>query len=171
MGESGGLWQCCQLQPRILVSWRDRCPLPSRTPFHSPHNTMVRRLASQVHRQAARLLRSKYLKEEPAWYQAVLAYPPIPLPSRAPPSRSAFDLPPQRVHERASKNKRYGTPQPLPVHYLEDDVRRQFFKDHPFEAFRPVSLVEGGGVADEHPIIGKEWTRLRQRGRNPSAEE
>jgi hypothetical protein len=31
--------------------------------------------------------------------------------------------------------------------------------------------VEEGGVADEHPINGKEWTKLRQRGRNPSAEE
>lgn len=131
---------------------------------------MVRRLASQVHRQAARLLRSQYLKAEPAWYRAVLAYPPIPLPSRAPPSRTAFDLPPEQ-NQRAPKTKRYGTPQPLPVHYLEDDVRKQFFKDHPFEAFRPVSLVEGGGVADEHPIVGKAWTRLRQRGRNPSAEE
>jgi len=60
---------------------------------------------------------------------------------------------------------------PLPIHYLEDDVRRQFFRDHPFEAFRPVTLVEGGGVADEHPINGQEWTRLRQRGRNPSPED
>ena len=132
---------------------------------------MVRRIPSQVHKQAGRLLRSKYLKDEPAWYQAVLEYPPIPLPSRAPPSRSTYDLPPEKRSQKVAKNRRYGTPQPLPVHYLEDDVRRQFFRDHPFEAFRPVTLVEAGGVADEHPIIGKEWTRLRQRGRNPSPEE
>lgn len=31
--------------------------------------------------------------------------------------------------------------------------------------------MEGGGVADEHPITGKEWTRLRQRGRNPFPED
>jgi small subunit ribosomal protein S23 len=59
----------------------------------------------------------------------------------------------------------------LPIHYIEDDVRRQFFRDHPFESFRPVTLVESGNVADEHPINGKEWTRLRQRGRNPTAED
>lgn len=133
---------------------------------------MVRRIPSQVHKQAARLLRSKYIKDEPAWYQAVLAYPPIPLPSRAPPSRSTYDLPPTSTNSRKNiKNRKYGTPQPLPVTYLEDDVRRQFFRDHPFESFRPQSLVEAGGVADEHPIIGREWTRLRQRGRNPSSEE
>ena len=136
--------------------------------------SMVRRIPSQVHQQAARLLRSKYLQHEPAWYQAVLAYPPIPLPSRAPPSRSSYDLPPdrrQRQRQKLARNMTYGTPKPLPIHYLEDDVRRQFFRDHPFEAFRPVTLVEAGGVADEHPIVGKEWTRLRQRGRNPSPEE
>jgi len=61
--------------------------------------------------------------------------------------------------------------QPLPIHYVEDDVRRQFFRDHPFETFRPVSLTEGGEIRDEHPIVGKAWTRLRQRGRNPSPED
>ena len=132
---------------------------------------MVRRIPSQVHKQAARLLRSKYIQREPVWYQAVLAYPPIPLPSRAPPSRSTYDLPPEKHGQRAAKNRRYGTPKPLPVHYLEDDVRRQFFRDHPFEAFRPVTLVEAGSVANEHSISGKEWTRLRQRGRNPCPEE
>jgi len=131
---------------------------------------MVRRIPSQVHKQAARLLLSKYIQNEPAWYQAVLAYPPIPLPSRAPPSRSTYDLPPEK-RQRVAKNRKHGSPKPLPIHYLEDDVRRRFFRDHPFEAFRPISLVEGGGVADEHPIIGTEWTRLRQRGRNPSPED
>jgi len=132
---------------------------------------MVRRIPSQVHKQAARLLRAKYIRDEPAWYQAVLAYPPIPLPSRAPPSRSEYDLPPSGGPRTAIQNRKYGSPQPLPIHYIEDDVRRQFFRDHPFESFRPVTLVEEGGVADEHPINGKEWTKLRQRGRNPSAED
>ena len=132
---------------------------------------MVRRIPSQVHKQAARLLRSKYMRDEPAWYQAVLAYPPISLPSRAPPSRSEYDLPPSGSLRISARNRKYGTPQPLPINYIEDDVRRQFFRDHPFESFRPVSLVESGGVTDEHPINGKGWTRLRQRGRNPTAEE
>lgn len=60
---------------------------------------------------------------------------------------------------------------PENIHYVEDDIRRQFFRDHPFESFRPVSIVERGGVADEHPIRGKAWSRLRQRGRNPSPDD
>lgn len=62
-------------------------------------------------------------------------------------------------------------PRPLPIKYIEDDVRRQFFRDHPFEAFRPRTLVEGAAIEPPHAVRGKEWTRLRQRGRNPTPEE
>ncbi|KAG1757782.1 mitochondrial ribosomal protein S25-domain-containing protein [Suillus lakei] len=118
---------------------------------------MVRRIASQVHKQAARLMRANYIKNEPVWFQAVLEHPPLPLPPRAPPVRE--DL------------SGYHPTEPLPIFYLEDKVRRQFFRDHPFEAFRPVSIVEGREVEDEHPIRGTDWTRLAQRGLNPSPED
>lgn len=58
--------------------------------------------------------------------------------------------------------------------YLEDRVRRRFFKDHPFEAFRARSLVESNlEVAPDAgtEVKGKEWARLAQRGRNPTPEE
>jgi small subunit ribosomal protein S23 len=132
---------------------------------------MVRRIASQVHKQAARLMRTEYLSEEPVWFKAVLEHPPLPLPPRKTALRTAYDLPPPRKQSAATKKMKPYTPRPLPISYIEDDVRRQFFKDHPFQAFRPTSLVEGAGIVDEHPIRGKTWTRLRQRGRNPSSEE
>ncbi|KAJ6621118.1 mitochondrial ribosomal protein S25-domain-containing protein [Mycena sp. CBHHK59/15] len=59
---------------------------------------------------------------------------------------------------------------PLPIHYIEDDIRRQFFADHPFEAFRPTTLVEKGDI-QMHEVNGARWTRLRQRGRNPTPED
>lgn len=135
---------------------------------------MVKRIANQVHKQASRLLLSRYIKKEPAWFQAVLDNPPLPLPARAPPARNDYDLPPR--HQTAAravltKRSRPLDPHPLPVSYLEDELRTQFFKDHPFEAFRPRSLLEDGAIEAEHPISGEKWTRLRQRGRNPSAEE
>ncbi|KZT05827.1 uncharacterized protein LAESUDRAFT_813088 [Laetiporus sulphureus 93-53] len=131
---------------------------------------MSRRVASQVHKQASRLLRKGYLKQEPAWYQAVLDHPPLPLPPKAPPERSSYDLPTAESprptsHSLSHKNR------PLPIYYLEDEIRRQFFQDHPFEAFRPRTLVEGAAIEDEHPIRGISWTRLRQRGRNPTPED
>jgi len=33
-------------------------------------------------------------------------------------------------------------PKVMPIVYLEDRVRQRFFLDHPFEAFRPRTLVE-----------------------------
>ncbi|KAG8832180.1 mitochondrial ribosomal small subunit component, partial [Serendipita sp. 399] len=59
----------------------------------------------------------------------------------------------------------------MPILYLEDKVRQRFFLDHPFEAFRPRTLVEHREVEREHQVTGKDWTRLRQRGRNPTSEE
>lgn len=60
---------------------------------------------------------------------------------------------------------------PQNIGYEEDRVRRQFFKDFPFEALRPVSLVEGREIRSEHEIRGASWTALEQRGSFPSVEE
>ena len=130
---------------------------------------MVRRIASQVHKQASRLTRAGLLKTQPVWYQAVLEHPPLPLPPREPPSRTSYDSAPPKQHGVAVK-KTPG-PRPLAVSYIEDGIRRQFFRDHPFESFRPRSLTEAGAIEDEHPISGLQWTQLSQRGRNPSPEE
>ncbi|KAG9122950.1 mitochondrial ribosomal small subunit component [Ceratobasidium sp. 392] len=44
--------------------------------------------------------------------------------------------------------------------------------DHPFEAYRPRSLIESApGVEPDRGSTGIEWKRLRQRGRNPSPED
>lgn len=128
---------------------------------------MARRIASQVHQQVSRLLRARYLQREPVWYQAVLDHPPLILPSKIPPSRTAYDKKP----ERTTGKLHAPSTRPLPVYYLEDDIRRQFFTDHPFETFRPRTLVEADKIADEHVISGHQWTRLRQRGMNPTSEE
>ena len=128
----------------------------------------TKRVANRVHQQASRLIREGYFKREPAWYRAVLDHPPLPLPAREPAPRTRFDAPERVPLVRPSDSK---TVRPLPIEYVEDEVRRQFFRDHPFEAFRETSLVEGATVQSEHPIRGVEWRRLRQRGRNPSPEE
>ncbi|KAF8640956.1 hypothetical protein AX17_000602 [Amanita inopinata Kibby_2008] len=129
---------------------------------------MVRRIASQVHQQVSRLMRADYIRQEPAWYQAVLNHPPLPLPPKAPASRTLYDQLPKKA---ATGKMRSSAPKPSPIYYVEDDIRRQFFRDHPFEAFRATTLVERAAVKDEHPIRGVEWTRLGQRGRNPTAED
>lgn len=129
---------------------------------------MVRRIANQVHKQASRLTRAGFLKTPPVWYEAVLEHPPLPLPPREPPSRTSYD---SSSSTATAQKKTHEGPRPLSITYVEDDVRRQFFRDHPFEAFRPRTLTEAGTIENEHPIRGLKWTRLNQRSRNPAPEE
>ena len=114
-------------------------------------------------------MRANYIREEPAWYQAVLQYPPLPLPSRAPPFQA--DDAENTSSRPTASSLRPPKMQPLTIKYLEDRIRLQFFRDHPFEAFRPVSIVEGQVVEPEHPVRGEDWTRLSQRTKKPTAEE
>jgi len=140
----------------------------TRLVLYIPPTPMVRRIASQVHKQASRLTRAGFLKTPPVWYEAVLEHPPLPLPPREPPARTSYDSAPPK---QTFATKKTPGPRPLAVNYIEDDIRRQFFRDHPFEAFRARSITEAGAIEDEHPINGLQWTRLNQRGRNPSPEE
>jgi small subunit ribosomal protein S23 len=128
---------------------------------------MSRRIASQVHQQISRLMQNNFIRKEPIWYQAVLDNPPLSLPAKAPPPRTTYD---QKAPVSTARLRPHST-RPLPIYYLEDDIRRQFFLDHPFETFRPTSLVENERIDAPHPITGKDWVRLRQRGRNPLPEE
>ncbi|KAJ7170123.1 mitochondrial ribosomal protein S25-domain-containing protein [Mycena filopes] len=130
---------------------------------------MGRRLASQVHHQVSRLMRGNFILREPKWYKPVLEFPPLPLPAKAPPARTSYDQRPKAQSGRQAKLRRAKN-RPLPIHYIEDDIRRQFYEDHPFEAFRPATLVEKGDI-QLHEVNGETWTRLRQRGRNPLPED
>ncbi|KIJ54644.1 hypothetical protein M422DRAFT_153128 [Sphaerobolus stellatus SS14] len=137
----------------------------------------MRRVASKVHHQISRFMEAG-LTKTPVWYAAVMDHPPLPLPPRAPTKRTEFDLPEKKgpshsVDARHIPSKHLRTPKnlPRPIEYLEDRVRKQFFKDRPFQAFRAISLVEDGSIEKEHEIKGEEWTRLSQRGRNPYPED
>jgi len=111
-------------------------------------------------------MRGNFIQQEPRWFKAVLENPPLSLPAKAPPPRTAYD----QKAPSSTKLRSHST-RPLPIYYLEDDIRRQFFLDHPFETFRPTSLVENERIDDPHPITGPDWVRLRQRGRNPQPED
>ncbi|KAJ7040365.1 mitochondrial ribosomal protein S25-domain-containing protein [Mycena alexandri] len=130
---------------------------------------MGRRIASQVHHQVSRLMRGNFIQKEPKWYQPVLNFPPLPLPAKAPPVRTSYD---QRMKPQFGRQAKLRRPKnrPMPIHYIEDDIRRQFYADHPFEAFRPATLIEKGDI-QLHEVNGASWTRLRQRGRNPQPED
>lgn len=118
----------------------------------------MRRHATDVLGQTSRKLKAVSLGynplQPPAYYQAALANPAPILPAR-------------KV-VRQAQGKKQGLQK---IIYEEDRIRRQFFKDFPFEALRPTSLVEGFDIQPEHDLVGETWTVLSQRGAYPTVEK
>ena len=139
---------------------------------------MVRKLATQVPQAVTRLLQAQTISP-PVWYQAYLEHPPQPLPPRklAPVDLSLFQRSQSddKKGEVTHRAKRAKTPKlKIPeLRFQEDEIRRRFFTDFPFEALRPVSLVEGQTIDEGRlgAVSGKEWKDLKQRGDVPTVEE
>ena len=157
---------------------------------------MPRRIPNQVTQTVSRLLEGGYLKRPPAWYNPTIQHPPAPERPRQATQRPDSDLPrslqstsvqAQRLREatstrgRSSMNskKKAHTQLPnlraQPIVYDADRVQRQFFRDHPWEAKRPVTMVEMDYTLQEQPEPaipqGAEpelhyWSRM-----NPSVED
>ena len=156
---------------------------------------MPRRIPIQVTQTVSRLLEGGYVKKPPAWYEPTLRHPPAIIPPRQENQRPDSDLPRslrsearQSVLEAANakqgrsnmnsrKKLRAQLPplRPQPIVYDADRIRRQFFRDHPWEAKRAATLVEMDYVlqANPEPAIPEgelpelhHWSRM-----NPSVEE
>lgn len=83
--------------------------------------------------------------------------------SPTPPTQGTRRKPPRK------QNTRYSRPEAIV--FPQDKIRSRFYQDHPFEAYRPINLVEADKVREFSGPEGKEWTELRQRTLNPSPEE
>lgn len=73
----------------------------------------------------------------------------------------------------SKKKSRTLTPKltPKPIVYDEDRIRQQFFRDHPWEAYRPKTLVEMSDAVGSETRVHGDPKRLRSYGRNPSVED
>lgn len=146
----------------------------------------MRKIPSQVPSAVSRLLQGQVISTPPTWFQPVLSHPPPQLPPYQVKSRPRasdpgikssdfIDTVPIRAGELERRDKLRGYKQrkgrPLEIAYEEDRVRRQFFKDFPFEALRPVSMVEGREIDVRRKVLGEAWVRLEQRGLYPTVEE
>ena len=108
--------------------------------------TKVHQLASQV-RETAR--------NPPItpWYDVVGRIPPSQCLVRTQP------LPHQKQNKNRIKPKKPSKLfQPQIINYEEDNLRREFFGDHPWELARPRMVLEGDGK-DSHKT---DWSRIRQ---------
>ncbi|KAK6499186.1 mitochondrial ribosomal small subunit component [Arthrobotrys conoides] len=115
----------------------------------------------RVYKETTQLLRLGILGKEPPWYQVVASVPPSTILIRTTPVE--FNLLPQdgpdTIGKNVKKSKRFFRPRN--IQYPEDDLRKKFFADHPWELARPRILVEDGG----NDSLNYDWSKLQQPGR------
>ncbi|KAI1427468.1 37S ribosomal protein S25 [Xylaria sp. FL1777] len=91
--------------------------------------------------------------QKPVWYNVVESIPPSEIVIRP--------YPPQHRKPNPKTRKPSRLFQPQQLVYEEDGLRRQFYKDHPWELARPRMIVEMDGRDAER----YDWSKgLRQRG-------
>ncbi|KAF3924214.1 hypothetical protein ABW21_db0202383 [Orbilia brochopaga] len=127
----------------------------------------------QIYKETGQLLRLGILKKEPPWYRVVASIPPSTILVRTAPvsfesePSSAEEIRPEEtlsVTWKARKSKSFFRPER--IQYAEDDLRKTFFADHPWELARPRILVEDSGSDSQR----YDWSRLQQPGRELDGE-
>ncbi|RYP34705.1 hypothetical protein DL767_004151 [Monosporascus sp. MG133] len=91
--------------------------------------------------------------QEPVWYKVVESIPPSEILTRP--------YPPQHKEHNPKARRASRLFQPQQLVYEEDELRRQFYKDHPWELARPRMIIEMDGKDAQR----YDWSRgLRQPG-------
>ena len=126
----------------------------------------MRRIPGQIPETVGRLLGAGHIRRAPTWFAPVLANPP---PVIAPLRQK--HVPPPPTGRQAKGSFRTPRLRIANIHYEQDEIRKRFFIDFPFEAMRPTSLLEMRHVREDDGVSGEEWVALEQRGAYPTVEE
>ncbi len=115
---------------------------------------------SKVHQTATHLINAERISSQPSWYNVV---------GNIPPSQSLVRTQPlqheqRRSRVRSKKPSRMFKPQRIT--YEEDNLRKNFFKDHPWELARPRMIIEGDGRDSQKT----DWRQIQQPERALSGE-
>ncbi|KAF7512433.1 hypothetical protein GJ744_001368 [Endocarpon pusillum] len=123
--------------------------------------------ALRVRRRAIADFETGRTRMKPIWLEVVADIPPAQIFTRqqpiqhpltkirtktiSPPSNSDSQLPPRTSTEvttikpTRSKKRASQVFQPVPIRYEEDELRKQFYSDHPWELARPRVVLETSG--------------------------
>ncbi|KAI7901487.1 mitochondrial ribosomal protein S25 [Cokeromyces recurvatus] len=129
----------------------------------------------QLAKHVSNLMKGKLITKTPVWLPVVQAFPPGPSIVRSQNSevnvsgqtemeQTMFAKPqPTQSLRHSQKHLRTRPPRPRAIVYPEDKLRKQFYKDHPFELARPKVLVE-----PELGINRTDFSKLMLDGMHPS---
>ncbi|EMF08258.1 uncharacterized protein SEPMUDRAFT_14511, partial [Sphaerulina musiva SO2202] len=93
--------------------------------------------AQNVHKRATQLLHASRIPAPPPWYYPITITPPATRLTRPPLQRPNT---PSRASKKSSRLF-----QPLSLKYAEDQLRWEYYNDHPWELARPRVVLENDG--------------------------
>jgi small subunit ribosomal protein S23 len=115
---------------------------------------------SRVYQTASLLLESKAISQPPPWFDVIGTIPPGEILTRTQPVQ----------HRVANHKSRVRKPsklfRPQPIEFEEDQLRREFYRDHPWELARPRIILENDGRDGQMC----NWSKMQQRGRQLNGE-
>lgn len=111
--------------------------------------------AARVYQTASLFLESGAISQAPPWYTTIGQIPPSEILTRTQPIQH------QEPRSRPRTRKPSKLFRPQPILYEEDQLRIEFYRDHPWELARPRIILETDGKNGQ----SCDWSRLEQRGR------
>lgn len=112
-------------------------------------------IARRVHQTASQMFETKRIKRLPIWHNIVEKTPPSEILTR--PVHRA------QVGRRRKLSRIF---QPVKIVYPEDQLRTDFFGDHPWELARPRIMLENSG----NDAMNWDWSRIQQPGKKLDGE-
>jgi small subunit ribosomal protein S23 len=136
--------------------------------------------ALQVRQTAIQQKAAKKISRLPQWADVVRDIPPAQVLVRIQPQqhqlvRQRVKTPPgaskpqvvfEAQEKRVNPKKASRMFQPVEIKYEEDQLRKEFFRDHPWELARPRVVLESSGKDYEN----YNWSRLQQPGKRLDGE-
>lgn len=114
----------------------------------------------RVHQTTTQLLNADRISHAPSWYNVVGSITPAQTLVRTQPLlHQRRKVPPKT--KKASKLF-----QPQKISYEEDTLRREFFRDHPWELARPRMIIENDGKDS----VKRDWSHLQQKEKSLDGE-
>lgn len=103
---------------------------------------------TQLHNHVSRLFTGEIIKSLPAWYSAMKNIPPGQSLLRSPLQFREDNLQNHNLRLRrntkshSKKHLKTKIPRPQKIYYMLDALRKDFYRDHPYELLRPQILIE-----------------------------
>ena len=149
------------IEPKISTSFTSTSANPHPPPTSSPQMGRYNFAPARVHQATTDLLTCGRIQRPPPWYNVIGSVPPPEILVRTPPVQQHSSPPSDQLSRKLQRRKPSKLFKPQRIDYPEDALRREFFKDHPWELARPRLVVESDGC-DARRV---DWSSIRQSGR------